>query len=161
MTVEYLRAVDEVMDYTEFPDVDVDTPYGVARDIGYFENQGFIQPDRTFYGAGMAVQNIGEHLLDISTIAFRHDDDVVFDPWMGRSQRLTFTRNQLLPARRRASNSWPRSRRISRRTHWSSDPGRSPRGRANGYSSTSVAARRPPRGMNCPRRSGRSARRSK
>lgn len=97
LTVEYVRPVEEVLDYSEFPEVDADEPYGVPVDAEDMAEKGFVRSGAEFYGIGIAVKNTSDRLLNVDTVTLQTDDDLADWVFLGRNQRLTFARGNLLP----------------------------------------------------------------
>ena len=91
LMVEYVRPVETVLDFREFPHTDDDAVYGVPRTVDYFVESGFAEAGTSLYGVGLAVKNAGEGFVDVSTLFLRSEaQPIAMEVFMGRSQRLAF-----------------------------------------------------------------------
>lgn len=101
--VEYARPIDEVVDYSDFPQRHEEGTYGVPRTVSYYASQGFTDETTEFYAVGVAVQNTHDRPVDASTMFLENDGGGAVMTFPGRGQRLTYhvkggSTSPLLPA---------------------------------------------------------------
>lgn len=87
--VEYVRPVEEIRDFMEFPDTDSDIPYGATKTIDDFAGRGLAKSGESFYAVGIAVKNTIETPIDSQTLVLRGEDTIEMGLFPSETQRLT------------------------------------------------------------------------
>lgn len=87
--VEYVRPVEEVHDFMEFPHTDSDIPYGVAKTVEDYAGRGLAKSGESFYGIGIAVKNVGDTPIDSQTLLLQGEDTMEMGLFPGETQHLS------------------------------------------------------------------------
>lgn len=90
LMVEYVQPVEEVLDFSEMPNTDEDGSYGTPQTVDHWAGRGLAKSGESFYGVGLAIENVSDFYIDVGTVLLMGQDTAEFGAFPGRSQRLSF-----------------------------------------------------------------------